>query len=96
MEPDENCYDPEIPVNIVDLGLIYECQIERDEVKRKVSITMTLTAPGCGMGDILVDDVASKVRLVPTVEEVAVELVFDPPWDYGMMSDEAKLQTGML
>ena len=92
----KTCYDPEIPVNIVDLGLIYECQIERKEASRKVSVTMTLTAPGCGMGDILVDDVASKVRLVPTVEEVAVELVFDPPWDYAMMSDEAKLQTGML
>ena len=93
----KTCYDPEIPVNIVDLGLIYECQIERlAETERKVSIKMTLTAPGCGMGDILVDDVASKVRLVPTVEEVAVELVFEPPWDYHMMSYEAKLETGML
>lgn len=92
----KTCYDPEIPVNIVELGLIYECLIERTQARRKVSITMTLTAPGCGMGEILVDDVASKVRLVPTVDEVAVELVFDPPWDFAMMSDAAKLETGML
>ncbi len=91
------CFDPEIPVNIVDLGLIYGCDVERlDENRRRVSIKMTLTAPGCGMGDILVDDVASKVSIVPTVDDVDVELVFDPPWNYEMMSYEAKLETGML
>jgi probable FeS assembly SUF system protein SufT len=93
----KTCYDPEIPVNIVDLGLIYECRVDRrDDGSRRVAIKMTLTAPGCGMGDILVDDVASKVRAIPTVEDVDVELVFDPPWDHSMMSYEAKLETGML
>ncbi len=93
----KTCYDPEIPVNIVDLGLIYECRVEKqDDQHRKVFIKMTLTAPGCGMGDILVDDVRAKVKLVPTVTDVHVELVFDPPWHKDMMSDVAKLETGML
>ncbi len=93
----KTCYDPEIPVNIVDLGLIYECRVEKqDDQRRKVFIKMTLTAPGCGMGDILVDDVRAKVKLVPTVEDVHVELVFDPPWNKDMMSEVAKLETGML
>ncbi len=93
----KTCYDPEIPVNIVDLGLIYECKVDKlEDGRRKVRIKMTLTAPGCGMGDILVDDVRAKVKLVPTVEDVHVELVFDPPWNKDMMSDVAKLETGML
>ncbi len=91
------CYDPEIPVNIVDLGLIYECRIESgDDGKRKVFITMTLTAPGCGMGDVLVLDVREKVEMIPTVSAAEVEMTFDPPWNMGMMSDAAKLQTGMF
>jgi len=91
------CFDPEIPVNIVDLGLIYQCDIQRnDDGGRRVSIEMTLTAPGCGMGDILAYDVREKVSQVPTVEAVEVEMVFDPPWSYEMMSDAAKLQTGMM
>ena len=82
-----------IPVNIVDLGLIYACRIERlSETERDRDL---LTAPGYGMGDILVDDVASKVRLIPTIEEVSVALVFEPPWDYHMMSYEARLETGI-
>ena len=90
-------YDPEIPVNIVDLGLIYDCEIEiKPQGVRNVAVKMTLTAPGCGMGDILVDDVAAKIELVPTVDNVNVELVFDPPWGFEMMSYEAKLETGML
>ena len=90
-------YDPEIPVNIVDLGLVYDCRIDiSPEGGRNVAIKMTLTAPGCGMGDILVDDVAAKVDLVPTVDKVDVELVFEPPWGFEMMSYEAKLETGML
>ena len=90
-------YDPEIPVDIVALGLVYDCQIDATAGgTRNVAIKMTLTAPGCGMGDILVDDVAAKVRLVPTVENVDVELVFDPPWGFEMMSYEAKLDSGML
>ncbi len=91
------CFDPEIPVNVVDLGLVYEVELERlDDGQRKVSIKMTLTAPGCGMGDILVEDVRTKVERVPTVIEADVDLVFDPPWNQTMMSDVAKLETGML
>jgi probable FeS assembly SUF system protein SufT len=91
------CYDPEIPVNIVDLGLVYECTIEKVENgARKVKVAMTLTAPGCGMGDILVDDVRTKIEAIPTVAEADVELTFDPPWNHSMMSDVAKLETGMM
>jgi probable FeS assembly SUF system protein SufT len=91
------CFDPEIPVNIVELGLVYDCHIERGgEGRRKVQVRMTLTAPACGMGDILVEDVRSKVEMVPTVAEADVELVFDPPWNQSMMSDAARLETGML
>jgi probable FeS assembly SUF system protein SufT len=91
------CFDPEIPVNIVDLGLVYDCVLGRNaEGERTVSIRMTLTAPGCGMGDILVDDVRAKVEAVPTIAEADVELVFDPPWNHTMMSDAARLQTGMM
>ena len=90
------CFDPEIPVNIVELGLIYECTLQPlDSGNRKVYIKMTLTAPGCGMGDILVDDVRNKVALVPTVDDVDVELVFEPMWSYDRMSEAAKLETGM-
>ena len=93
----KSCYDPEIPVNIVDLGLIYSCILSREgDQQRVVDIEMTLTAPGCGMGDILVDDVRSKVELVPTIAAARVELVFDPPWNHTMMSDVARLETGML
>ena len=91
------CYDPEIPINVLDLGLIYRCDITTDsDGMRQVSIDMTLTAPGCGMGEFLVEDVRSKIELVPTVNRVEVELVFDPPWDRSMMSEEARLQTGMM
>jgi probable FeS assembly SUF system protein SufT len=90
-------YDPEIPVNIVDLGLVYECDVRiDDEGGREIYVRMTLTAPGCGMGDILVDDVRSKLELVPTVKIVRVELVFDPPWNHSMMSEIARLETGMF
>ena len=92
-----NCYDPEIPVNIVDLGLIYECDImTTDEGNRKIAIKMTLTAPGCGMGDVLVQDVKEKIEIIPTVVQADVELIFDPPWSQAMMSEAARLQTGML
>ena len=91
------CYDPEIPVNIVDLGLIYDCSLEKDTTGgRLVRVSMTLTAPGCGMGDILVDDVRSKIERIPTVSQADVELTFDPPWNQTMMSEVAKLETGML
>ena len=91
------CFDPEIPINIVELGLVYRCDVERlDDGDRKVRVDMTLTAPGCGMGDILVDDVRTKLEAIPTVAEADVELVFDPPWNHSMMSDAARLETGMF
>ena len=91
------CFDPEIPFNIVDLGLVYEASLKpRDDGQRMVEVKMTLTAPGCGMGEILVDDVRSKLEMIPTIAEADVELVFDPPWGRHMMSDAAKLETGML
>lgn len=91
------CYDPEIPINIVDLGLIYRCDVERqDDGQRNVRIAMTLTAPGCGMGPVLMEDVREKVEIIPTVERADVELVFDPPWNTSMMTDEAKLQAGLF
>lgn len=91
------CYDPEIPINIVDLGLIYRCDISSlPNGQRMVSVDMTLTAPGCGMGDILVQDAQEKIAVIPTVQDVQVELVFDPPWNQSMMSDEARLQTGLM
>ena len=91
-----NIFDPEIPVNIVDLGLVYECKLTPLDDGKQVDIKMTLTAPGCGMGDILVEDVRAKVERVPTVVEADVELVFDPPWNQTLMSDVARLETGML
>ena len=93
----KTCYDPEIPVNIVDLGLIYRCDVSPlPDGQRSVSVDMTLTAPGCGMGDILVQDAQEKIAAIPTVSDVRVELVFDPPWNQSMMSDEARLQTGLM
>jgi len=90
-------YDPEIPINIVELGLIYECRISNmDDRQRYVYIEMTLTAPGCGMGEILVEDVKDKVGMIPTVAKVDVELVFDPPWNQNMMSEAARLEAGLL
>ena len=91
------CFDPEIPINVVDLGLVYDAVVSRrEDGERQVEVRMTLTAPGCGMGDILVDDVRTKLELIPTVAEADVELVFDPPWNRSMMSDAARLETGMF
>ena len=91
------CYDPEIPINIVDLGLVYSCDVHTDDNgDRVVDVKMTLTAPGCGMGDVLVQDVRDKVEVIPTVKRADVELVFDPPWNQSMMSEAALLQTGMM
>jgi len=93
----KTCYDPEIPVNIVDLGLIYSVEVSHaPDGQRSVDVSMTLTAPGCGMGDILVQDAQEKIAIIPTVGDVRVELVFDPPWNQGMMSEEARLQTGLM
>ena len=93
----KTCFDPEIPINVVDLGLIYRCDVNAmPNGERSVSIDMTLTAPGCGMGEILVQDAQEKIAVIPTVSDVHVELVFDPPWNQSMMSDEARLQTGLM
>jgi probable FeS assembly SUF system protein SufT len=92
-----NCYDPEIPINIVELGLVYDCDVTPNaDGSLAISIRMTLTAPGCGMGEVLVQDVREKVSVIPTVSQVDVELVFDPPWSQSMMSEAARLQTGMM
>ncbi len=90
-------YDPEIPINVLDLGLIYECEVEKiDDEHRRVAIDMTLTAPGCGMGEFIVADVEDRLKRIPTIEKVDVRLVFDPPWSQHMMSEEARLETGMF
>ena len=87
-------YDPEIPVDLVNLGLIYKMDINQDA--GRVDIDMTLTAPGCGMGPVLVSDVEVRVARVPNVKAVKVDLVLDPPWSREMMSEEAQLETGMF
>lgn len=93
----KTCFDPEIPVNIVDLGLVYECNVHPLGMNDyHVEIKMTLTATGCGMGPVLVQEAEEKIRQIQGVSQVKVELVFDPPWDRGKMSDEAKLQLGLL
>ena len=93
----KTCYDPEIPVDIVNLGLVYRCDVTPlGNGQRSISVDMTLTAPGCGMGDVLVQDAREKIAIIPTIADVTVDLVFDPPWHVGMMSDEARLQTGMM
>ena len=94
----KTCYDPEIPVNIVDLGLVYDCVLEfipTDNAYR-VQIKMTLTAPGCGMGPTIVQDVRDKLFTLKEIVEANVELVFDPPWNQGMMTEAAQLQLGLL
>ncbi len=93
----KTCYDPEIPVNIVDLGLVYLCELQQAEDSRKnVHIKMTLTAPGCGMGPVLASDVKMKIESLPGVGNAEVEVVFDPVWDRSMMSEAARLQLGMM
>ena len=89
----ESVFDPEIPVNIVDLGLIYDRQID---AAGAVTVVMTLTAPGCGMGPVLVDDIKARLARVPNVKRVEVQLVFDPPWCRDMMSEEARLELGLF
>jgi probable FeS assembly SUF system protein SufT len=91
------CFDPEIPVNIVDLGLVYKCEVApRAEGGNRAEVRFTLTAPGCGMGDVLKDDIKGKLLSVPGIDDADVQVLFDPPWNMSMMSDAAKLQLGML
>jgi probable FeS assembly SUF system protein SufT len=91
-----SCFDPEIPINIVDLGLVYACRVQAaSDQSRRIEVVMTLTAPGCGMGDVLVQDVKEKLGAIPTVGDVDVTLTFEPPWSQSMMSEAARLQTGM-
>ncbi|MCZ6623079.1 MAG: putative Fe-S cluster assembly protein SufT [Deltaproteobacteria bacterium] len=93
----KTCFDPEIPVNIVDLGLVYQCQVTPlPEGRKKVDVKFTLTAPGCGMGEVLKTDMESKILSLAGVKDVNVEVVFDPPWDQSMMSDAVKLQLGFM
>ena len=90
-------YDPEIPVNIVDLGLVYNCQVTpAGEGNNQVHVQMTLTAPGCGMGPVIQSDVEKCIRALPGVESVIVEVVLDPPWSQEMMSEVAQVQLGLF
>ena len=92
-----SCYDPEIPVNIVDLGLVYDCHITSLPAgSHRVDVKMTLTAPGCGMGPMIAQDVQNKLLSLEGVDDVAVELVWDPPWNQAMLTEQAKLQLGLL
>ncbi|MCC4275014.1 putative Fe-S cluster assembly protein SufT [Marinomonas communis] len=90
----DSVYDPEIPISLVSLGLVYNVTV--DQAEKQVAIQMTLTAPGCGMGPVLVSDVKYRVTKVPNVADVHVELVFDPPWSREMMSEEAQLEAGLF
>jgi probable FeS assembly SUF system protein SufT len=93
----KTCYDPEIPVNMVDLGLVYTCETSKTEDGGdKLTVRFTLTAPGCGMGDYLREDVRAKLLQIPGVTEVDAQVVFDPPWNQAMMSDAARLQLGLM
>jgi len=93
----KQCYDPEIPVNIVDLGLVYDCKlIERPEGGTKVEVKMTLTAPGCGMGPAIAHDAQSKILSIDGVDEAQVDLVWDPPWNQNMISEAGRMKLGMI
>jgi probable FeS assembly SUF system protein SufT len=93
----KTCYDPEIPVNIVELGLVHSCEVsERPEGGQRVAVRFTLTAPGCGMGDILKQEIERKMLTLPDVREADVQVQLDPPWDQTKMSDAARLQLGLM
>jgi probable FeS assembly SUF system protein SufT len=93
----KTCYDPEIPVNIVDLGLVYQCgATPLPEGGNKIEVRFTLTAPGCGMGDVLREDIRGKLLSLPDVREADVQVLFDPPWNMSMMSEAAKLELGLM
>lgn len=91
------CYDPEIPVDIVNLGLVYRCEVQEIEPEKfNIEMDMTLTAPGCGMGPLIADEARSKLLAIPGVQDVHVDLVWDPPWSREMISESARLQMGLL
>jgi probable FeS assembly SUF system protein SufT len=91
------CYDPEIPVNIVDLGLVYDCSlVQKEDGGTKVEVKMTLTAPGCGMGPAIAHDAQSKILSIDGVEEADVQLVWDPPWNQNMISEAGRMKLGMI
>ncbi len=93
----KQCFDPEIPVNIVDLGLVYDCQlIQKPEGGSKVEVKMTLTAPGCGMGPAIANDAQSKILSIDGVDEADVQLVWDPPWSQNMISEAGRMKLGMI
>ena len=93
----QQIFDPEIPVSIVDLGLVYRCdEIIKADGSRRIEIDMTMTAPGCGMGDVLRADALRAVQAIPDVDDVDVQIVFDPPWNIGRMSEAARLQLGLM
>ena len=93
----QQIYDPEIPVSIVELGLVYRCvELRQDDGTRRIEIDMTMTAPGCGMGDVLRADALRAVQAIPGVDDVEIRIVFDPPWNIGRMSEAARLQLGLM
>jgi probable FeS assembly SUF system protein SufT len=89
-------YDPEIPVDVVNLGLVYDCQVRQVDSKTQVQVKMTLTAPGCGMGPSIAADARSKILSIPGVDEAEVDLVWDPPWNQDMISEEGRMRLGMI
>jgi probable FeS assembly SUF system protein SufT len=91
-----NVYDPEIPVNIVDLGLVYDCRVVNEADKTTAQIKMTLTAPGCGMGPTIAADAQSRIMTIEHIDDAAVELVWDPAWNQSMISEEGKMKLGMV
>ena len=91
------CFDPEIPVNIVDLGLVYDCRlIKKDDGGTRVEVKMTLTAPGCGMGPAIAHDAQSKILSIDGIDEADVQLVWDPPWNQNMISEAGRMKLGMI
>src|SRR5205823_3828074 len=93
----KQCYDPEIPVNIVDLGLVYDCRlIKKEDGGTRVEVQMTLTAPGCGMGPAIAHDAQSKILSIDGVDEADVQLVWDPPWNQNMISEAGRMKLGMI
>jgi probable FeS assembly SUF system protein SufT len=93
----KQCFDPEIPVNIVDLGLVYDCRLsKKDDGGTKVEVKMTLTAPGCGMGPAIAHDAQSKILSIDGIDEADVQLVWDPPWNQNMISEAGRMKLGMI